>query len=421
MAPARLMNWLKPKLPARPYKVVSFFTADNEYAAHSARLRETLERFAVPHNLVSIESAGPWEHTCAWKSRFLREQWEASEVPIVWIDADATVEAPPTLFNTIDSDFAVHKWDGWQFGSGTLYFGKTEAAKALLDQWLVRCEADPATWDQTHLQSAWCDISAQQELRTYWLPRSYLQIFDAKADEPAVIKHWQASRKPKAEGRTTGLPQLSHTLKGIEDRRNNRLWRTPEEAFWISQGTAHIKPELGFDFPEGFDVGEALHQAIAGQYPVLEVGCGVGRVASCFTPEQYVGVDVNPNALRQARASLPQHSFRIFDDGFEYPPAPTAMIYTVLLHVSDDALPPLLEQAVKGRQRFIIAEVMDTRWRREGNPPVFNRNPEDYILMMQDLGFRFVAVQKHAYERYDQEPWNVGRDSRITFLTFEAA
>lgn len=415
------MKWLKPTpAPRKPFCVVSYFTEDNEYAEHARRLRGTLERFAIPHELQPVRSAGAWEHDCARKARFIRECWEKSDVPTVWIDADATVEAEPTLFGEIDADFAVHKWDGWQFGSGTLYFGKTEAAKALLDQWVVRCDADPATWDQVHLQSAWCDISACRTLRTYWLPRSYLQIFDSASHEPAVIKHWQASRKPKTEGRTTGLAQLQHTSKGIEDRRNDRLWRTPEEAFWISQGTRHIKPELGFDFPEGFDVGAALQDAIAGHYPVLEIGCGVGRVASRFAPAHYIGVDVNPNALLQARTALPAHNLRIFDDGHEYPAAPTAMLYTVLLHVSDEALPALLAQAVKGRERFVIAEIMDTRWRRDGDPPVFNRDPEDYILMMQALGFRLVGARKHAYERYDKEPWNVGRDSRLTILTFAA-
>ena len=69
---------------------------------------------------------------------------------------------------------------------------------------------------------------------------------------------------------------------------------------------------------------------------------------------------------------------------------------------------------------MILAEVMDCRWRRDGNPPVFNRSPEDYILAMQALGFKLKAAEKHPYERYDREPWNVGRDSRMTFLCFDA-
>ncbi|MTW18851.1 hypothetical protein GJ689_21875 [Rhodoplanes serenus] len=403
---------------AKPkFLVVSFFTKHNEYAEHAARLTASLAAHGIASRIEPIDNGGAWEHVCAAKARFVLDCWHGSDVPVVWLDADATVEAYPALFDQIESDFAVHRWDGWQFGSGTLYFGKSPAALALLQQWVLRCEADPITWDQVHLQSAWCDIAAPSGLTTHWLPRSYLQIFDQPEEGQPIIKHWQASRASKADGRAVG-GQFRLTERGIAARRTGSPWRTPEEAFWIAQGTAHIKPELGYDFPEGFDVGAVLRSAIDGHFPVLEIGCGVGRIASLFTPDEYLGVDVNPNAIARARASLPAHRLRIIDDGYAYPDAPSALLYTVLLHVSDEALPPLLTEAVVGRERFVISEVMDSRWRREGDPPVFNRNPETYILMMQDLGFTLSYADKSAYERYDKEPWNVGRDSRLTTLAF---
>lgn len=63
------MKWLKPKpVPPKPFRVVSFFTEDNEYAEHARRLRNTLERFAIPYDLQPIRSVGPWEHNCAGKA-----------------------------------------------------------------------------------------------------------------------------------------------------------------------------------------------------------------------------------------------------------------------------------------------------------------------------------------------------------------
>ena len=402
-----------------PFRVVSFFTQDNEYAEYAKRLIDSLDRFGIEHDIIAVRSLGAWEFDCARKAEIVRDAWRRSEVPIVWIDADATMEAFPSLFQEIDADFAIHRWDGWQFGSGTIYFNKTQAAELLIDQWVLRCHADPNTWDQVHLQSAWCDVAAQGALRTAWLPRSYLQINGAPADESPVILHWQASRQLKADGRVSGQPTLEATERGRALRATGLPWRDPEQAFWISEGTAHIKPEIGYEYPEGFDVGQVLRQAIAGHYPLLEVGCGVGRVAALFSPTEYVGVDINPNALLDARSQLPQHVFRIIDDGYAYPIAPCILFYTVLLHVSDDALIPLIQEVVHDRSRVVIAEVMDSRWRREGNPPVFNRDSEFYIFMMQELGFKLVFADKTAYARYDCEPWNVGRDSRLTTLAFE--
>ncbi|WP_250538177.1 MULTISPECIES: class I SAM-dependent methyltransferase [unclassified Caballeronia] len=421
---ANVYGSLSPLLAQRKFKVVCFFTSDNEYAGLAARLKECLDRFNVEYEFDPIQSFGAWELNCAYKARFIRDKWLASEVPIVWLDADATVEASPDLFATLDADFAVHKWhgktasdQGWQFASGTIFFGKTDLAGKLIDQWLLRCEADPETWDQEHLCSAWCDISSVHPLKTVWLPRSYLQIADAAEFSAPVVRHWQASRSSKTDGRALHTRAISHTEAGIRDRLDNRLWRTVEEGFWISEGTRHIKPEIGLEYPEGFDVGRVLRDTIGGKFPVLEVGCGVGRIAALFNKDEYIGVDINPNAVSQARKALPGHRIRITDHGIEYPDAPTAMIYTVLLHVSDEAIPSLLEEIVKRRERVVIAELMDTRWRRDGDPPVFNRNAEDYILLMDSLGFAFSAYQKLPYQRYE----NQGRpqDTRITFLRFD--
>lgn len=414
-----------PVLPKRNrFKVISFYTSDNEYADFAERLKLSLEKFGVEYELEAVKSFGSWELNCAYKARFIKKQWIASDVPVVWLDADATVETDPILFGQIDADFAIHKWggqsahdQGWEFCSGTLYFGKSELAGRLIDQWLLRCEADPILWDQVHLCSAWCDISSAYPLRTFWLPRAYLQIADAPEFASVVIKHWQASRASKSDGRALNPVPFFYTVEGIESRKNNRLWRSDEERFWIAEGPSHIIPDIGHEFPEGFDLGEALRNAIGGEFPVLEFGCGVGRLASLFDKDEYIGIDVSPSALLHARRRLPAHQLRITDQGIKYPDAPTVFVYTVLLHIADDALTGYLKNIVKGRQRIIIAELMDSRWRRDGNPPVFNRDPEEYVLTMADLGYRLTSYSKHGYKRY--ENCGLQQDTRITFLTFD--
>jgi len=408
-----------PEPTKKPFKVVSFYTSDNEYAEHARRLRMSLNRFGIAHEIVEIESLGSWEMNCAHKSNFLRDMWNASNVPIVWIDADATIEAQLTLFEAIDADVAFHKWNDHQLASGTIYFGKSALARLLIDRWVLRCEADPVTWDQVHLQSAWCDIATSAPLRTVFLPRTYLQIFDGPRDEGATIVHWQASRKSKREGHTTGNPAVSPTPQGLEDRRHNRLWRTDEEAFRIAEGKQHIISNTRHAFPEGFDFGAALHTAVDEDWPLLEIGCGIGRIASLMAPERYIGVELNPHAIIEARKELPGHVFRIHDNGLRYPFAPTVLLYNLGLNIPDDSLDLFLHDVCEDRKRVIITEVMDKQRLRSGKPQVFNRDPEEYILAMQALGFVLVSFQKYDYKRHDQQSRNEGFGSRLTILVFE--
>jgi len=341
----------------------------------------------------------------------------------VWIDVDATVEADPILFKCLQADFAIHKnaWSveerrlGWEFCSGTLYFGKSDRTQRLLEQWILRSEADPETWDQVHLHSAWCDVNAISPLQTAWLPRPYLQINGGWEAEPAVIRHWQASRKKNDQ-------KLSYFVlneSGKKVRQHNQIWRTPEEAFWIEEGPAHIKPETGQSFPEGFDVERALREAIDGRFPLLEVGCGVGRIASLFKPGEYLGVDVSPKAVSIARKNLCSHSFKLIDFGYRLPACRSVLFYTVLLHIDDEQVGIEMQRAAEVGARVLIAEIMDRRWRRSGNPPVYNRDPEEYIAKMEAVGFRLASYQKRDYERYARDQSGSARDTRMTILAFD--
>lgn len=42
---------------------------------------------------------------------------------------------------------------------------------------------------------------------------------------------------------------------------------------------------------------------------VLDAGCGYGRMAGLFMPSRYVGVDLSPDLLAEARKSFPSHTF----------------------------------------------------------------------------------------------------------------
>ncbi|WP_160286235.1 class I SAM-dependent methyltransferase [Pseudomonas knackmussii] len=184
--------------------------------------------------------------------------------------------------------------------------------------------------------------------------------------------------------------------------------------FWSAEGINYVIPPVGGEFPEGFDVREMLRKIIDPSGGVLEVGCGYGRLSAAFPADKYVGVDVNPTAIEQARKRNPEHRYLVIEPGADLPEANSALIYTVALHVSDQALDEFLTPICKAANTIVIAEIMDERWRRDGVPPVFNRDPEAYVGAMRLQGFELLQYGKVVYERYNNANWNVNHDVRLT-------
>ncbi len=175
------------------FKVVSFYTKDKIYEKAAANLKASLDKLHMDYEIVAKEKKSTWEENCAQKSNFIYDMWLASNKPIVWIDADATVKEYPILFDYMSQDFAIHKHQRWAFLSGTLFFNKTSTAEELLKTWCQLTSINPKILDQTSLDFAWQDIRKRMGINTFWLPSSYTKIFD-KASEHSVIEHHQASR-----------------------------------------------------------------------------------------------------------------------------------------------------------------------------------------------------------------------------------
>lgn len=172
--------------------------------------------------------------------------------------------------------------------------------------------------------------------------------------------------------------------------------------FWRREGLRHLTP-AGKDNPEGWDVWGFLRELAEGD--VVEIGCGAGRLCRAFDPEEYLGTDVNKHAIEVARKRHPQYRFA----PYERQSADTAILYTVLLHVSDDELGGLIS-GIRAR-RVVVAEIMGRRWRRPGNPPAFNREAEEYRQAFSRAGFVQSSREDRPYLHYQ------GTD--ITFLVFQ--
>jgi SAM-dependent methyltransferase len=166
---------------------------------------------------------------------------------------------------------------------------------------------------------------------------------------------------------------------------------TPAEYWASNEKLQHITP-LGERFPE-VNLFPALQKAIKGS--VFEYGCGDGRLAPAFNPDQYVGYDINYSAIKAARLNNPAYQYTdAHAIGYIYH-AYTFLAYTVLLHVPDYEIENVIGLAKK-YNRIVIGEIMGRQWRRPGNPPVFNRELSDYAEMIQ-RPYEVINVQ---YPRY---------------------
>lgn len=235
---------------------------------------------------------------------------------------------------------------------------------------------------------------------------------------PGGIRHWHGEHK-KPLGNAVSLPKFhgqfladSRKIRGVEVINCSRataldmyprasleealsggpvsLVEPVEHCYWRSNiDLKHLTPR-GKRFPE-IGLFDSLREICQGS--VFEVGCGDGRLSPAFEPERYIGMDVNPAALAKARVDNPRHHY--VED---WQPADTVLAYTVMLHVPDARLPAMMER-LQQYPRIVIGEIMGRRWRTPGDPPVFNREREEYEAFLGPAQ----QVIRVPYPHYDTE------------------
>ena len=190
--------------------------------------------------------------------------------------------------------------------------------------------------------------------------------------------------------------------------------------FWKKEGHKHIMPNIGGEFPEGWDVRSYLTKLCDGKL-IMEIGCGVGRLSPAFQPEHYIGIDISSKVLEIAESKHKNHKYLLHNHGDLYPEADVRFVYTVLLHIDDDCIGGMIKNLCEGTERVIVAEIMGRKWRRSGNPPVFNREAHEYIALFEKCGFELEYGDEKVYERYADPKFDKmtgGLPVYITFLTF---
>jgi SAM-dependent methyltransferase len=156
--------------------------------------------------------------------------------------------------------------------------------------------------------------------------------------------------------------------------------------------------------PEGFDVRIFLKNLLEKEpqiSKVHELGCGAGRLCSVTSPDKYVGTDLNPHAITAAKKNNPEYNFQEVQIHSDYPPADVTMAYTVFLHMDDITLESVIRRiAAAGHRYILVSEILGREWRRGGNPPVFNRSLDDYLVLMQKVGYVLQRADDRVYQHY---------------------
>lgn len=215
------MLWWGGNEPQRPQYsraacplIVSCFTRGTPYEEEAARLKASCRKLGLEHAIVPVEPRGSWERNCAIKPEVLLEQYRTQDRPVLWVDADAVMHAPPMMLAGAEPDFAVHKARGWEFASGTIYFNRSEGGERLLRRWAELCAQSPEAWDQLTLDRAWEEVTVSTPLRTLWLPQTYTSIYDMEPDarlggaEPVIVHHQASRRLKRVVG--SGEPRPKH-------------------------------------------------------------------------------------------------------------------------------------------------------------------------------------------------------------------
>lgn len=191
----------------------SFYTRNTAYEnVYQEYLRKSLDKYNARYMVVGIDSKKNWNKNVAEKPRIISELLKPLEKDemLVFLDADATIEKWPVLFEQIPEDYDIgfhllswQKWYGYdtetyELLTGTMFFRNNEKVHALCKEW-YHMSLESYEWEQKVLQN----IISNHKLNIYELPLEYCYMKTRPGGlEPLVkldpvILHHQVSRELK--------------------------------------------------------------------------------------------------------------------------------------------------------------------------------------------------------------------------------
>lgn len=216
-------------------------------------------------------------------------------------------------------------------------------------------------------------------------------------------------------------------------RENNRLLLLLQERikimevpldykqYWVSDNMSNIIPLNQGTFPEGFDPGKVIYDLLKDYNPrkILDFGCGYGRLSPAFPSNLYIGIDLNPEAIRVAQKNNPDKEYHEINVDSEYPKCDAAFAHTVFLHNDNKTMQSILGRLEKtGVKYIVISDIISKDWHNGFIPPTFFRDIEDYNNLLNAIGFTFVSETRRVYKRYAESEQFNHLNTDLSFLLY---
>lgn len=149
------------------------FHTNSKYEYIAKRMIESAERFGLTGKSVKKPHHGKWWENVNHKPAVILDALKAnSGQPLLYIDADAIVDAAPTIFDNCDADIAAHFEAPNKPCGGTLWFSGGKRSVALVEAWINEIAKAPKQPDDAvNLGTAIRQVSG---LRVLHLPPAYL-------------------------------------------------------------------------------------------------------------------------------------------------------------------------------------------------------------------------------------------------------
>ena len=179
------------------YCVCAFYTAN--YLPQILSLKASVEALGLNHYFKRYEPRGGWEANTRIKAAFVDHA--LTRLPrhdVVYLDADAIVRQPLTLFEQPAADVImlfdhrrVKNFNVLRIAAGTLLVRNSEGGRTFARRWAEEAaKAGPLDLDEDLIYRM---FPAMQGVTFSVLPKPYSKIFDAPGTD-AVVEHFQASR-----------------------------------------------------------------------------------------------------------------------------------------------------------------------------------------------------------------------------------